>query len=109
MLCSGLAMQMAQVAIGWQVYSIHHSAFDLGLIGLAEFVPMPLLALPAGQLAGRGSRARRLLLWGFADAAVLGLLLVVTLHGATELWQFVALALVTGVLAAIGGPSGRSL
>ena len=53
MLCSGLAMQMAAVAIGWQVYSIHHSAFDLGLIGLAEFAPVPLLALPAGQLADR--------------------------------------------------------
>ena len=37
MLCSSLAMQMAQIAIGWQVYAIHHSAFDLGLIGLAEF------------------------------------------------------------------------
>jgi MFS family permease len=109
MLCSGLAMQMAQVAIGWQVYSIHHSAFDLGLIGLAEFVPMPLLALPAGQLADRVSRVRVLLIWGFADAAVMGLLLVVTLHGATQLWQFVALAFVTGVLAAVGGPSGRSL
>jgi hypothetical protein len=34
MLCSGFAMQMAAVAIGWQVYEIHHSAFDLGLIGL---------------------------------------------------------------------------
>jgi MFS family permease len=109
MLCSGLAMQMAQVAIGWQVYSIHHSAFDLGLIGLAEFVPMPLLALPAGQLADRVPRVRVLLLWGFADAAVMGLLLVVTIHGADQLWQFLALALLTGVLAAIGGPSGRSL
>ena len=48
-LCSGIALQMAQVAIGWQVYSIRHNAFDLGLIGLAEFAPVPLLALPAGQ------------------------------------------------------------
>ena len=50
-LCSGIAMQMAQVAIGWQVYSIRHNAFDLGLIGLAEFAPVPLLALPAGAMA----------------------------------------------------------
>ena len=42
-------MQMAQVA-SWQVYSIRHNAFDLGLIGLAEFAPVPLLALPAGRL-----------------------------------------------------------
>src|SRR5881409_3722752 len=89
MLCSGLAMQMAQVAIGWQVYSIHHSAFDLGLIGLAEFVPVPLVALPAGQLADR--------------------LLIVTLHGAHQLWQFVGLAVLAGAIGALGNPAGRSL
>ena len=66
MLCSGLAMQMAAVAIGWQVYSIHHSAFDLGLIGLAEFAPVPLLALPAGQLADRLPRVELVIVWGFA-------------------------------------------
>jgi MFS family permease len=109
MLCSGLALQMAQVAIGWQVYSIHHSAFDLGLIGLAEFVPVPLLALPAGHLADRLPRVAVVIVWGFADAVVTALLLVVTLHGARQLWQFLALAVVTGTLAAIGNPAGRSL
>jgi MFS family permease len=109
MLCSGLAMQMAQVAIGWQVYSIHHRAFDLGLIGLAEFAPVPLLALPAGQLADRLPRVTVVLVWGFADAAVIALLLVVTLRGAHQLWQFVGLAVLTGTLGAIGNPSGRSL
>src|SRR6478752_8860103 len=81
-LCSGIAMQMAQVAIGWQVYSIRHNAFDLGLIGLAEFAPVPLLALPAGQLADRLPRITVVIVWGFADAAVTALLLLVTIHGA---------------------------
>lgn len=109
MLCSGLAMQMAQVAIGWQVYTIHHSAFDLGLIGLAEFAPVPLLALPAGQLADRLPRVTVVIVWGFCDAAVMGLLLLVTLHGAHQLWPFLALAALTGTLAALGNPAGRSL
>src|SRR5512133_3069272 len=108
-LCSGIALQMAQVAIGWQVYSIRHNAFDLGLIGLAEFAPVPLLALPAGQLADRLPRVAVVTVWGFCDAAVMGLLLVVTLSGAHQLWQFVALAALTGVLAAVGNPAGRSL
>ena len=47
---------MIVVAIGWQVYSIHHNPLDLGLVGLAEFLPLPILALPAGQLADRMSR-----------------------------------------------------
>ena len=42
---------MIAVAIGWQVFAVHHSAFDLGLIGLFEFLPMLVFALPAGQLA----------------------------------------------------------
>ncbi len=109
MLCSSVAMQMAAVAIGWQVYSIHHSAFDLGLIGLAEFAPVPLLALPAGQLADRLPRLTVVFVWGFADAAVFGLLLVVTIHGANQLWPFLALALTTGTVAAFGNPAGRSL
>jgi MFS family permease len=109
MLCSGLALQMAQVAIGWQVYSIRHSALDLGLIGLAEFVPVPLLALPAGQLADRLPRVGVVIVTGFGDAAVMGLLLVVTLHGATQVWPFLALAALTGTIAALGNPAGRSL
>jgi MFS family permease len=109
MLCSGFAMQMAAVAVGWQVYSIHHSAFDLGLIGLAEFAPVPLLALPAGQLADRLPRVGVVLVWGFADAVVTAVLLVVTIHGAHQLWPFLVLALATGTLAALGNPAGRSL
>jgi len=109
LLCSSVAMQMAAVAIGWQVYSIHHSAFDLGLIGLAEFAPMPLLALPAGQLADRLPRLLVVFFFGFADAAVFALLLVVTIHGAHQLWPFLALALATGTIAAFGNPAGRSL
>src|SRR5512146_2177973 len=109
MLCSGLAMQMAQVAIGWQVYSIRHNAFDLGLIGLAEFVPVPLLALPAGQLADRLPRVGVVMVTSLGDAAVAVLLLVVTLHGAHELWQFVALAALTGAISSLGSPAQRSL
>ena len=52
----GFGMAMIVVAVGWQVYELHHDPLDLGLVGLAEFLPLPLLALPAGQLADRVSR-----------------------------------------------------
>jgi hypothetical protein len=109
LLGSGFGTQMAQVAVGWQVYAIHRSAFDLGLIGLAEFVPLPLLALPAGQLA---DRLPRTLIAGISDlgeAVIIGLLLVVTLAGAHQLWAFVALAAATGVVGGFGQPAGRSM
>jgi MFS family permease len=109
MLTSGLATQMAAVAVGWQVYSIHHKAFDLGLIGLAEFAPVPLLALPTGQLADRLSRTRLVAISTVAEAGVVALLLVVTIGGAHQLWQFVALAAATGAAAQFGQPAARSL
>jgi len=109
MVASGLATQMVSVAVGWQVYSIHHRAFDLGLIGLAEFVPVPLLALPTGQLADRFSRTRIVAISTLGEAVVVLLLLVVTLGGAHQLWQFVALAAATGAAAQLGNPAARSL
>jgi len=108
-LFSGVATQMVSVAVGWQVYSIHHSAFDLGLIGLAEFLPVPLLALPTGQLADRFRRTRIVAASTLAEAGVVVLLLVVTLNGAHQLWQFLVLAAATGAAAQLGTPAVRSL
>ena len=105
MVATGFALEMAKVAIGWQVYHIHHRPLDLGLVGLAEFVPLPLLALPAGHLADR--LPRRALVAGATglDAAVAGGLLVVTLTGAHEVWPFYALAFGTGIASALGAPA----
>jgi MFS family permease len=109
MVSSGFATQMVAVAVGWQVFAIHRNPFDLGLIGLAEFAPVPLLALPAGQLADRLPRTMLVVASSLAEAVVVGLLLLITLGGARQLWQFVALAALTGAAAALGSPAGRSL
>ncbi len=101
--------QMVVVAVGWQVYAIHRSAFDLGLIGLMAFVPMPLLALPAGHLADRVPRSRVLALSYLVQLSVAALLLVVTVEGARALWPFLLLALATGAGIALGAPAGRAL
>ncbi len=53
---STLAFQVTAVAVGWQVYALTDSTFELGLIGLAQFVPMLLLTLPAGHVADRYDR-----------------------------------------------------
>src|SRR5436305_10012803 len=103
------AEQMVAVAVGWQVYAIRRNPLDLGLIGLAEFVPLPLLALPAGQLADRLSR--RLLFAGslIFEAGLAAALFVITLSGADRLWPFLALAVGTGIATAVGAPAVRAL
>ncbi len=109
LLAGGFAGRMVVVAVGWQVYAINESAFDLGLIGLAEFLPLPLLALPAGQLADRFRRKYVMAASLVMDAIVTALLLVVTINGANVLWPYLVLAAASGVSVAVGAPASRAL
>jgi MFS family permease len=105
----GVSMQMLEVAIGWEVYTNSRSALDLGLIGLAEFIPMFVLALPAGHLADRLSRR---LVFGCSlllSAAVAVLLVLVSTSGVRDVWPFLLLAMGAGTATAIGTPAARAL
>jgi MFS family permease len=109
LLTNGLASQMLAVAIGWQVYAIHRNPLDLGLVGLMEFLPLPVLALPAGQIADRLSRravtaAAYVLTIGIAVALVF-----VTRSGAHALWPYLALAAVAGIANVVGSPAARAM
>jgi MFS family permease len=53
---STLAYQMLAVAVGWQIYALTRSPFYLGLVGLAQFLPMFLLTLVVGHVADRYDR-----------------------------------------------------
>ncbi|RQH03854.1 MFS transporter [Paraburkholderia dinghuensis] len=55
---SSASFQMLGVAMGWHIYALTHSAFALGLVGLAQFVPMFLLTLVVGHVADRYDRRR---------------------------------------------------
>jgi MFS family permease len=105
----GFGREMVFVAVGWQVYGISRNPFHLGLVGLAEFLPLLLLALPAGAIADRLSRKLVLIGSLVADAAITGLLLLVSLSGANALWPFLALSFASGCSAAVGNPAIRSM
>ncbi|HVN25034.1 MAG TPA: MFS transporter [Syntrophorhabdales bacterium] len=53
-----VAYQMLAVAVGWQIYALTRSPFYLGLVGLAQFLPMLLLTLLVGHVADRYDRRR---------------------------------------------------
>ena len=105
----GVSLQMLEVAIGWEVYALHRSALDLGWIGLAEFIPLFVLALPAGQLADR--LPRRLIFAGalLLSAAVGVGLALVTAAGTTQVWAYLALAVGAGTSMALGWPAARAM
>lgn len=108
-LASGFALQMIVVAIGWQVYAIHQIPLDLGLVGLAEFLPLLILALPAGQIADRFPR-RIVVAVGLGFQVMIAVLLVLTtLSGAHKLWPFLTIAVIAGIGSALTNPAGRAL
>src|SRR5215475_14978532 len=63
-----IALQMQAVAVGWQIYDLTSSALDLGLVGLAQFIPSLLLVLVSGQIADRYDRRRVIQLGQFVEA-----------------------------------------
>ncbi|MGI8975042.1 MAG: MFS transporter [Gaiella sp.] len=109
MVSTAFAIEMSFVAVGWQVYAVHGDPLDLGLVGLAMFAPLPLLALPAGHLADRFPRRTVLALAIALDTVVALGLLAVTRAGADSTWPFFALAFGTGVASALGAPAARAL
>src|ERR1051325_610150 len=51
-----IAFQMMVVAVGWQIYELTGSAFDLGLVGLMQFIPVVAFALVVRPVAARYPR-----------------------------------------------------
>jgi MFS family permease len=92
------AAQMLMLAIGWQMYGLTGSAWDLGLVGLAQFAPSLAAALPAGHAADRFHRARMVLACYAVQATVASLLLAATHGGWASREVLLALSLVLGAL-----------
>ena len=91
-LAGALVERSQGVAIGWDLYERTGSALALGWVGLAQFLPVILLFLPAGHLADRFDR-RRVIVAGFAVwAAAVALLLAAAVPGAPAGWFYLAAA-----------------
>ena len=78
---ASLAFQIVSVAVGWQVYELSGSALDLGLIGLAQFLPMAALTLVVGHVADRYDRRRIVAICMAIEALATLTLAVAALHG----------------------------
>lgn len=107
--CSSFAFQMFSVAVSWQIYALTKSAMALGIIGLMQFLPSVLLALPAGHLADRYDRRRIVLLGQLIEfVALLALVLLTFLHWADKegIW---ALVFLLAVAKAIEWPAMTSM
>jgi MFS family permease len=104
-----LATEMQSVAVGWQVYEISKRPLDLGLVGLAQFLPGILLFLVSGHVADRYDR-RKLVTVCFAGYALCSaLLLVVTLRGLHSVYPIYAVLILLGVVRSFSAPVSRAI
>ena len=91
---SALAYQMQSVAIGWQIYALTHRALSLGMVGLAQFLPMVLLIFVAGHAADRFDRRRLAAVCQLVEMlGACGLAAASILHALTPALIYVAVAL----------------
>lgn len=102
------ATEMQSVAVGWQIYEITHRPLDLGLAGLAQFLPGFFLFLLAGHTADRLSRKRILMCCYGGMAVCSSLLLTFTAHGLTSVAPIYLVLVLIGVVRAFNGPAGQA-
>ena len=108
-LSAEVAGQIQEVAIGWYVFTLHHRAFDLGLVGLTLFVPTIVLALLTGLVADRFSRKVILLITiGAEVVATGGFIALVSLH-VDRLAPYLGLILSLGIARAFAAPAERGM
>ena len=95
-LASTGANQMLMVAVGWQMYELTGSAWDLGLVGLLQFLPALLLVLVAGHVVDRFHRARIAALCMLAQVGLAGVL------GASSHWHWASRELLLAISVGLG-------
>jgi len=93
-----IALQVQATALAWQIYEITHDPLQLGFVGLMEFLPAALLALPAGHKADRFDR-RKLMVGADLLRAVLALGFIL-IRQPDQVWMiYIITALLRGVTA----------
>jgi len=96
--------QMQGVAIGWELYERTSSPLALGMVGLAQVLPVILLAIPAGHAVDRYSRKRLIILaHGLLLLATVGLAFLSAWRGPVGLTYL--FLVVTGAAQALNRPA----
>ena len=93
---SVLSSEMLAVAVGWQVYELTRRPLDLGLVGLAQFLPGVFLFLLAGHAADRVPRRSILLACMGAFSLASLLLLAFSLYGIRQVYPIYLVLLLNG-------------
>ena len=103
------AALVVSVAIGWQVYDLTRNPLDLGLVGLSQFLPLPILVLVTGTVSDRFNRRVIISICQLVEASVTSLFLILTATGTITMGVIFALLVAFGVSRAFLNPAAQSL
>jgi MFS family permease len=106
---STLALHMQTVAVGWQLYALTGSAFDLGLVGLVQFAPTIVLTLVVGQVADRYDRRVVVVICHIAAAGATAVLAWGTFGGWLQRDGILMMMAALGAARAFENPSRAAL
>lgn len=106
---ANLAVQIQSVAVGWQVYDISHRPLDLGLVGLAQFIPVFGFSLIAGHVADLFDRRRILVFCLALQCLTSALLAAMVFGGARTVWPIYGVLFLFGIARAFSAPATQSL
>src|SRR5262245_15196169 len=107
--CAAMGFQMLGVAVAWQMYALTGSAFDLGLVGLAQFLPAAAFMLVAGQIADRYHRRRLLQICQAVEGLAAAALALAAITGWASKGFILAAVFVFGVGRAFDSPTQQTL
>ena len=106
---SSLGSSITYVVLPWQIYQLTHSSAMVGLVGVAEFVPMLLMAFVGGNLADRFDRRSLVRMAESALALVAALLMLNALRSSPSIAVIFVLASVSAALSALARPARDSI
>jgi MFS family permease len=107
-LLSGLGSQVSSFALLYYVWTISHNAALLGLIGLAQLVPLVVFSLIGGHLADRVDRRRLVLLTRCGQVIAAGAMAAIVISGTHQLAFLFGLIVVQNGLNSLGAPASRA-
>ena len=103
------AVMIQSVVVGWQVYDLVRDPLALGYVGLFQFLPLAVFALPAGELADRVDRRLMLAATNLVQAICAAMFLALTIAHTHRIELFYAVLALFGSARAFTAPASQAL
>jgi len=111
-----MALRMVGTVVAYQLFQLTGSSFAIGILGLAEFVPVFTLALYAGHVIDKSDKRKMLVTGIFSYSACVVALIIVTTPQVQQQMSskllelsFYAIIFLTGVIRAFAGPTSHAI